>query len=77
MPVSVGGITVNPGDIIHACNDGVITIPPASIPMLLEKAPLHRKVEHDTHLVWRRTELTAKEKLEHAKKMYNAFLQKD
>ena len=74
IPVSVGGITVNPGDVIHACNDGVITIPPASIPMLLEKAPLHRKIEHDTHLLWRRTDLTVKEKMEQAKKIYGAFV---
>ena len=77
IPVSVGGIIVNPGDLIHACNDGVIKIPPASVPMLLEKAPLHRKVEHDTHLLWRRTDLTAKEKLEHAKKIYTDFTKKD
>ena len=75
--VSVGGITVNPGDVIHACNDGVITIPPGSIPMLLEKAPLHRKVEHDTHLVWRRTDLSSKEKMAHAKRIYQEFTQKD
>ena len=77
VPVSVGGITVNPGDVIHACCDGVIKIPPASIPMLLEKAPLHRKVEHDTHLIWRRTDLTTKEKMEHARHLYSKFTQKD
>ena len=76
VPVSVGGISVNPGDVIHACNDGVIKIPPTSISMLLEKTPLHRKVEHDTHLVWRRTDLTAEQKKEHAKRIYAAFVPK-
>ena len=39
VPVQVGGITVSPGDIIHGCAEGVIKIPPASIPALLEAAP--------------------------------------
>ena len=70
VPVSVGGLTVSPGDVIHACCDGVIRLPPGSIPMLLEKAPLHRAVEHQTHLVWRRTDLTAREKMDHAARIY-------
>jgi 4-hydroxy-4-methyl-2-oxoglutarate aldolase len=28
VPVSVGGITVNPGDLLHADRNGVTTIPP-------------------------------------------------
>ena len=70
VPVSIGGITVNPGDVIHACHDGVIKIPPASIPMLLEKAPLHRTLESETHLVWRRTDITTQEKRNHVLKVY-------
>ena len=70
VSVSVGGITINPNDVIHACQDGVIKIPPASIPMLLEKAPLHRMVESETHLIWRRTDLTAQEKKDHAIAVY-------
>jgi len=42
-PVSVGGITVNPGDIIHASDEGVIRIPPASAQAPIDKAPLHEK----------------------------------
>lgn len=70
VPVSVGGLTIEPGDLIHACQDGVIKIPPPSIPMLLEKAPLHRMVEGETHLIWRRTDLTFEEKKEHATAVY-------
>ena len=70
IPVSVGGITVNPGDVIHACNDGVIKIPTSAIPMLLEKAPLHRAVEHRTHAVWRSTSIPPAEKGRRAKEIY-------
>ena len=70
IPVSVGGITVNPGDVIHACDDGVIKIPPKSIPIILDKAPLHRALEGETHLIWRRTDLTPEEKIKHAQSVY-------
>ncbi len=70
IPVSVGGLTVEPGDVMHACQDGVIRVPPASIPLVLEKAPLHRLVESETHHIWRRSDLTCQEKKDHAKAVY-------
>lgn len=38
VPISCGGITVNPGDIILGDADGVIVIPRQDAPLILEKA---------------------------------------
>ncbi len=61
-PVSVGGITIKPGDIIHAGAEGVITIPPASAETLIKRAPQMRALEHDAHCVLRRTDIKANQK---------------
>lgn len=62
IPVQVGGITVNPGDIVHASTEGVIKIPPASAATLVEKAPMMRAFEHEAHTYLRRTDIPAREK---------------
>jgi RraA family protein len=36
LPVSVGGWTVNPGDVVVGDADGVVTFPPALVPGLIE-----------------------------------------
>lgn len=61
-PVEVGGITVSPGDLIHAGPEGVIKVPPASLEVLPQKLSLMRQVEHEVHRVWRRTDLTNPQK---------------
>lgn len=43
VPVSCGGISVNPGDIILADRDGVIVIPPRDAGDILEKANQYHK----------------------------------
>jgi len=78
VPVSVGGITVNPGDVIHACEEGVIKIPHASVEAVLEKAPMHRSLEHQAHTLWRRTDISVAEKRRRAAEIYarNGFIRK-
>jgi regulator of RNase E activity RraA len=61
-PVQVGGLTVLPGDLIHASTEGVIRIPPASVGALIEKAPLMRAFEHEAHCLLRRTDVPVREK---------------
>jgi regulator of RNase E activity RraA len=57
VPVSVGGITVRPGEIIHAGTEGVIKLPPSAAEPLIEKAPLMYAAEKEMHHLWRRTDL--------------------
>ena len=61
-PVEVGGITVRPGDVIHANQEGVIRIPPASLNKLPAAAARMRACEHESHCLFRRTDLTPAEK---------------
>lgn len=54
-PVDVGGITINPGDMIHANSEGVIRIPECAVAKLADRAPAYRAFEHDAHQLFRRT----------------------
>jgi regulator of RNase E activity RraA len=45
VPVDVGGVTVNPGDIIIADEDGVVAVPAALLPGVLEKLQLIFEIE--------------------------------
>jgi len=56
-PFTIGGITVAPGEIIHANAEGVIKIPRGSLPNLIDSAVRMRAFEHDAHVVLRRTDL--------------------
>ena len=79
VPVSVGGIVVQPGDIIHAWEEGVIRVPPGSAEKLVELAPRHRAVEHQVHTFWRRTDVSLADKRRFAVETYkqNGFTRKD
>ena len=64
-PVEIGGITVKPGDLIHANKEGVIRIPPECLPRLAEIAVKNRAFEYDAHRILRRTDLTPAQKRQH------------
>jgi regulator of RNase E activity RraA len=62
VPVEVGGLIVNSGDIIHASKEGVIKIPSDSAEPLLQWAPKVRAFEHDAHTLLRRTDISITDK---------------
>ena len=57
VPVAVGGITVNPGDIVHADSEGVIRISEQMAEPLIDEAPDMRGFEQAVHVTWRRTDV--------------------
>ena len=61
-PIQVGGITVQPGDIIHGSTEGVIRIPQGSVGELIERAPQMRAFEHEAHCALRRTDVPIAQK---------------
>jgi regulator of RNase E activity RraA len=73
QPIEIGGITVTPGDLIHANAEGVIRIPPAAANGLAAKAVKMRAVEHAVHVLWRRTDISNAEKRKHAVKVFEEY----
>ena len=61
-PIAIGGITVSPGEVIHANIGGVIKIPAGCLAALPERATAMRAFEHDAHRIWRQTDLSIDEK---------------
>ncbi len=61
-PVDVGGVTIHPGDVIHANAEGVIRIPPTAIGNLAQSAVRMRAFEHQAHMMLRRTDMSLAEK---------------
>lgn len=61
-PVAIGGITITPGDLIHANVGGVIKIPPGCRERLPAQATEMRAFEHAAHCIFRQTDLTIEQK---------------
>jgi hypothetical protein len=53
-PVTVAGMTVEPGDILHGDEHGVLQIPPEALPDLIAKAELIRDDERNV-VTWSRS----------------------
>ncbi len=62
IPIQIGGITVNPGDIIHANIGGVIKLPRKNLEKLPALAVEMKAFESDVHRVWRETGVTLDQK---------------
>lgn len=72
-PVEVGGVTIRPGDVIHANAEGVIRIPSKCLEQLPAKATQMRAFEHDAHRWLRRTDLTIVEKRNQVGKLLTEY----
>ena len=77
-PISVGGIVVEPGDIVHASAEGVIKLPLACLERLVEAAPRQRAAEQEVHAIFRRTDLSITEKRKCVDELYrkNGFVRR-
>ena len=73
VPLEIGGITVNPDDLIHANAEGVIKIPKACLKDLCEQAPRMRAFEHDAHRLLRRTDISTGDKRERVAAMLSEY----
>jgi len=60
--VEVGGVTIRPGDVIHANGEGVIRIPSKWVASLPESAVRMRAFEHEAHMALRRSDLGVRQK---------------
>ena len=72
-PVQVGGIRVNPGDVIHANNEGVIKIPAGCLQVLPEKAGQMLVFEKEAHEIMRRPDLPPLEKPKETARLLKKF----
>lgn len=61
-PVAIGGITVSPGDLIHAGAGGVIKIPSEARERLPAQAAEMRAFEHAAHCIFRQTGMSIEQK---------------
>ena len=57
-PVVIDGMTVRPGDILHADANGVLVVPPKVADKVCEKAAAFREFEHKLFAVLRAPGMT-------------------
>jgi 4-hydroxy-4-methyl-2-oxoglutarate aldolase len=70
QPIEIGGITVAPGDVIHANAEGVIKIPQSCLEALPARASQMRLAEHEVHRTWRRTDISLEQKERRAAEVF-------
>jgi len=68
-PVEIGGVTISPGDVVHAGSEGVIRIPAGCLERLPEACVRNRAFEHEVHQYLRRTDLRPREKRAHVQRL--------
>lgn len=61
-PVTVGGLTINTGDLVHGDQDGLITLPEQGWPKIVRACRHVLDFEKEAHVVLRMTEIGAMEK---------------
>jgi 4-hydroxy-4-methyl-2-oxoglutarate aldolase len=60
--IEIGGVTVTPGEVIHADHNGVIRIPSECLGNITEFAIKNRAFEYEAHMFLRRTDKSPAEK---------------
>jgi 4-hydroxy-4-methyl-2-oxoglutarate aldolase len=68
-PVEIGGVTIAPGDVVHANADGVIRIPSTCLDELPSAAVRNRAFEHEAHMFLRRADRSPAEKRAHVQQL--------
>lgn len=53
VPISCGGVAVNPGDAVLADENGVLILPPGELPHIIEAARIFRRKEDDLRALLR------------------------
>lgn len=61
-PLSIGGVTVRTGDLIHGDQGGCILIPEENHPYIVEASTLVAHFEKQAHIVLRRTDISNQKK---------------
>ena len=61
-PVEVGGVTITPGEVIHADHNGVIRVPAECLDDLAKCAVKNRAFEHEAHMFLRRVDKSPADK---------------
>ena len=61
-PVSIGGVTVRTGDLVHGDQGGCIVVPEENHPYIVEASTLVARFEKQAHIVLRRTDISNREK---------------
>ncbi|MBO9604626.1 MAG: RraA family protein [Paenibacillaceae bacterium] len=72
-PVTIGGMKVQTGDLIHADLDGCIVVPAVSFDRIVPATRLLLDFEKKVHLIHRREDLSFDDKKEHAARMVAAL----
>ena len=75
-PVSVGGITVTNGDLIHGDEGGCIVVPKENHPYIAETCRLVQWFEKEAHTMARRSDLSPAQKSEEMKRIGGAHMQR-
>ena len=75
-PVSVGGVTVHNGDLIHGDDGGCIVIPRDNHPYIAEACRLVQRFEKEAHTMIRRTDLTLTQKSDEMERIGGAHMER-